>query len=205
MLTQFLLALAMPSYGAIGALISHYSYYAIFILLVLEAASFPVPSEVVLPAVGYFSARGMIDPFLGFVAVILGGVVGMGIDYAIAYFLGKEVVYKHLHLFHIKKKSLLAFDEWFVENGAFAVFVSRLLPIVRGLINFPAGFAEMPIKKFYFYSIAGTVIWDVLLMGFGYYALSVSNFYVVAVALVAFMVVLYLVYEYAMRRIRRKK
>jgi membrane protein DedA with SNARE-associated domain len=205
MLIQLLLAIMNFTNNPLTATIAQHGYISIFVLLVLEAASFPIPSEVVLPAVGYFAAKGTIDPVLGFAAAIVGGIVGMGIDYYIAYFFGKEVVYKHLHLFHIKKKNILAFDAWFARNGAFAVFVSRLLPIVRGLINFPAGFAEMSLKEFYFYSITGTVIWDVLLISFGYYALSVSNFYMVAAAMVAFTIVLYLVYEYAMRRIRGRK
>jgi membrane protein DedA with SNARE-associated domain len=202
-------ALLVPSmlaitYGTVNALISQYGYYAIFVMLVLVAA-FPLPSEVVLPAVGYFAARGVINPYLGFASALLGGIVGMSIDYYIAYFLGKEVVYKHLHFFHIKKENLLAFDAWFMRNGPFAVFISRVIPLVRELMNFPAGFAEMPIRKFYLYSISGTIIWDVLLMAFGYYALSLRNLYAVAAAVVIFAVVLYLIYAYGMRRIRRGK
>jgi len=191
-------------YSAINALVAAYGYYAIFFLMLLEAASFPVPSEIVLPAVGYFAAMGTLNLELGFAAALLGSVAGMIIDYYIAYILDKEVVYKHLHFFHIKKETLLAFDSWFAKNGAFAVFVSRLLPLVRALINFPAGFAQMPMKKFLFYSIAGTLIWNVLLVAFGYYALSIDNAYEISALIGAFAVVLYLVYSLAMKKIRRK-
>ncbi len=193
------------TYGAITALISQYGYYAIFALMLLEAAAFPVPSEVVLPAVGFLAANGTIDPAISFAAVIFGGIIGMAVDYYIAYFLGKDVVYRHLAFFRIREEQLNAFDEWFAANGAFAVFITRLIPLVRALINFPAGFAQMPIRKFLIYSIAGTLIWDALLIGFGYYALSLSNFYYVMAAIIAFALVLYLVYYFAMKRIGGRK
>lgn len=202
LLLQGLLGL---SYSTVTAVLAQYSYLAIFILLVLEAASLPIPSEVVLPAVGYFAATGQINLFLGFLVVILGGFVGMGIDYYVAYFFGKEVVYKHASKFHISKKKIQAFDAWFARNGAFAVFITRLMPVVRGLINFPAGFAGMPVRTFFSYSIIGTAMWDVLLIGFGYYALSITNAYIVAEALVIFTAVLYAVYYFGMRSIRRKR
>lgn len=202
MFSLLLPAFSTLTYGTISALISQYGYYAIFALMLLEAAAFPVPSEVVLPAVGFFAAKGTIDPLLSFSAVIIGGIIGMGVDYYIAYFLGKEVVYKHLGLFHISRERLAAFDDWFEANGSFAVFITRLIPVVRALINFPAGFAQMPAKKFFAYSIAGTLIWDVLLIAFGYYALSITSFPLVIASIFVFALALYLIYRFAMRRMR---
>lgn len=193
------------TYSTISGLIAAHGYISILILMTLESASFPVPSEVVLPAVGFFAAEGTVDPFFGFLAALLGGVIGMGIDYYIAYFLGKEIVYKHMHLFHIKKERMLAFEGWFAENGDFAVFVSRLVPVVRGLMSFPAGFAEMPVRKFFMYSIAGTVIWDAVLIGFGYYVNSVTDVRLISLALFVFAVALCAIYLMVIRRINKKK
>lgn len=202
---MFLLASALLGLsGSIGSFIGSYGYIAIFILMVLEAASLPIPSEVVLPAIGYLAATGSLNVFGGFAVVILGGVAGMLLDYYIAYFLEKDVVYKHLSLFHIKKKTIEDFDRWFAKNGNFAVFITRLLPIVRGFINFPAGFAKMDMKKFLLYSVAGTVIWDVLLIAFGYYALAVDSASTIIVAIAAFGIVLYIVYKVALGKIRNK-
>ncbi len=187
------------------AAVEHYGYLAIFIIMTLESASFPIPSEVVLPAVGFLASAGTIELRLGFLAALLGGVAGMGIDYYVAYFFERKVVYKHLHLFHIKRQRVERFDMWFNENAAFAVFVGRLLPVVRGLISFPAGFAGMPVMKFYAYSITGTVIWDVLLIGFGYYALSISNFYLLIAAIVIFTFAMYAIYHFAVKRLGRKQ
>lgn len=191
------------TYGSISALIGAYGYAAIFVLTVLEAA-IPIPSEVILPLVGYFGATGQINVFAGYFVAIVGSVIGMTIDYYIAYFLGKEVVYKHLHLFHIKRKSLETFDAWFEKNGRFTVFISRLIPLVRALINFPAGFAEMSVRDFILYSLAGSLIWSALLVGFGYYAhgLVVMNLLYLVIAIALFFVALYALYRIMMKRIR---
>lgn len=194
------------TYGSIDTIIAAYGYVAVFVLMALEAASLPIPSEVVLPLVGYFGAMGRINPIGGFAAAILGGVVGMAVDYYIAYFLGKEVVYKHLHLFHIKRRTVEAFDAWFAKNGRFTVFISRLIPVVRGLINFPAGFAEMRLKDFFFYSILGSAVWTALLMGFGYYAqgLVMTHVYYLTIILALFFIALYSLYGFVMKKIMRE-
>jgi membrane protein DedA with SNARE-associated domain len=192
------------TYASVSALIGEYGYIAIFVLTVLEAAV-SLPSEVILPLVGYFGATGQINVYAGFGIAILGSTIGMIIDYYAAYFLGKEVVYRHLHLFHIKRKSLETFEAWFKKNGRFTVFISRLIPLVRALINFPAGFAEMPIVDFVLYSVAGSIIWSAMLVGFGYYAHGlVRNLYYLMVALALFFVALYALYRIMVKRILRE-
>ena len=145
------------TYASVSAFIGTYGYIAIFALTAAEAA-LPIPSEVILPLVGYFGAIGEISVFVGFAVAILGSLVGMVADYYVAYFLEKDVVYKHLRLFHMKRSSVEAFDAWFAKNGKLTVFVSRLIPLVRALINFPAGFAKMRVREFLLYSLAGTII-----------------------------------------------
>ncbi len=192
------------TYASVGALIGEYGYIAIFVLTVLEAAV-ALPSEVILPLVGYLGATGQINVYAGFGVAILGSTIGMIVDYYVAYFLGKEVVYRHLHLFHIKRKSLEAFEAWFKRNGRFTVFISRLIPVVRAVINFPAGFGEMPIVDFILYSLAGSIIWSAMLVGFGYYAHGlVWNLYYLMVVLALFFVVLYALYRIMMKRIMKE-
>lgn len=191
------------------SIIAKYGYEALFALLVLEAASLPIPSEVILPVTGYLILQGLLNPFIAFAAIILGGLVGMAIDYYIAYLVGKDIVYRHLSLFHIKRERLEAFDKWFARNGPFTVFVARLMPVVRGLVNFPAGFAMMDQKKFYAYSLIGTVLWDILLMSFGYYfskyLLSSKNLATflagLGLGLGLFALALFAIFKYGMKRI----
>lgn len=185
--------------SAMTGFVYGYGYLALFILMVLESAALPIPSEIVLPLGGLLAAKGVLNVYLVFAVVLVAGFIGMAIDYYIAYFLGKEVVYKRLQQFHIKKEDLDAFDRWFEKNGGFTVFIARMLPEVRALVSFPAGFAFMPKKKFFAYSMVGTAIWDFSLITFGYYALNANNAYVVMISVAIFAIVLYTIFRLAMR------
>jgi Uncharacterized membrane-associated protein len=171
--------------------------------MILESASMPIPSELLLPATGYFAAKGVLNIYIALVVIYVSSFIGMAINYYIAYLLGKDLVYKHLHWFRIKKEDVEAFERWFDKNGPFTVFISRLLPIVRGFINFPAGFALMNQKKFYTYSMAGTIIWDTALVMFGYYGLAANSITNVLIAIGVFGVVLYIIYRVAINNIRK--
>lgn len=200
---SFILSLITNSSNAISAFIKSYGYEAIFVLMALESSSLPVPSEVILPLVGLFASRHILSFYLALVVGLLGSILGALVDYAIGYIIGKDVIYKHLRLFHLKKESLDNFDKWFEKNGLAAVFLTRLVPIARTIINFPAGFAKMNLKEFLAYSIAGMVIWDVVLMAFGYYLLSSSSAVVVLASVGVFAILLYVIYRYTMGRLKR--
>ena len=185
-------------------MVSAYGYAAVFILMLLEAASFPVPSEVVLPLAGYLASKAVLSFYLALTAATIGSMVGSIIDYAIGYYLGKEVVYKHLGLFRIKKRTLDNFDAWFDKHGLAAVFLTRFIPVLRTIINFPAGFAKMDLKKFLAYTFAGSLIWNIVLMTFGFYLLSARSAEGVLAAIAVFAIALYVVYRFAASRMRRK-
>lgn len=187
------------SYALLSSFISHYGYAAIFGLMALEGSSLPIPSEVVLPLAGLFAAKGILNLPFAFLAALLGSIVGLGVDYYIGYYLGKDVVYKHLKAFHIKKESLDAFDEWFARNGFAAVFLSRFIPLLRTLMSFPAGFARMPQRRFFAYSITGCIIYDFVLIYFGYKALSSSSAVVILASIGVFAIALYALYHYSLK------
>ncbi len=189
--------------GSLTTFLGSYGYLAIFILMTLEAAALPIPSEVILPVIGLLAAEGTFSFPIALAVVLAAGTVGMFIDYYIAYFFGKDVVYKHLEFFHIRRESLDHFDEAFVRNGKFAVFITRMIPLVRALINFPAGFAMMNKKTFLVYSVGGALIWDTILMAFGYYGLASSNVYVVMTGIATFAIALYVVYKVGISKIKK--
>jgi membrane protein DedA with SNARE-associated domain len=191
------------SAAVVQTLITHYGYLAIFILMVLESASLPIPSEVLLPLSGYLSYTGTFNFCIAFGVLMLGSIIGMAIAYGIGYYLGKDVIYKHLRLFHIKEKSLKDFDAWFERNGIAAVFLSRFIPEIRALMSFPAGFAKMPLKEFFAYSIAGAFIWNLVLMLFGFYLLSAHSAVIIMASIGIFAVALYVIYKIAIRHIKR--
>lgn len=203
-IVSFLLSLISNSSNAIALFIKSYGYGAIFILMALESSSLPVPSEVVLPLAGLFVAQHLLRSFwITFAVAIAGSMLGSFVDYAIGYVIGKDLVYKHLKLFHLKKESLDNFDAWFAKNGLAAIFLTRLVPIVRTVINFPAGFAKMKLKEFIAYSLAGMFIWDLVLMTFGYYLLSSKSAVIVMASVGVFAILLYVVYRLAMRRMKK--
>jgi membrane protein DedA with SNARE-associated domain len=204
MFIPILSGLLANSSAIIQSLVVSYGYLAIFVLMVLESASLPIPSEVLLPLGGYLAAKGSLSFWPTFAVVMLGAFVGNAIAYAIGYYLGKDVIYKHLQLFRIKKKSLDQFDAWFDSNGFAAVFLSRLIPEVRALMSFPAGFAEMPLKEFFFYSMIGAAIWNLVLMLFGFYLLSADSAVIVMASIGVFAIALYVIYKIAMRRMKKK-
>lgn len=193
------------TYAAIRAFFITYRYIALFILMTLEYASFPIPSEVVLPLAGFLSSAGLLNVYVSLGVVLVAGLIGMSIDYIVAYYLGRKILYGHLHLFHINKESFHNFEVWFEANGSFAVFVARLIPIVRALISLPAGFAAMDLKRFFVYSFFGSLIWDVALLSFGYYALGANNIYIVTTSIATFAIVIYAIYYLFIKSIKRKR
>lgn len=193
------------SAAIITSFIQSYGYIAIIILMTLEGTSLPVPSEVIAPTAGYLAAQGILNPYLAFLAVLIGNTFGMIIAYAIGYLVGKKVVYKHLRFFHIKQETLDSFDAWFARNGTFAVFITRMIPEIRGLISFPAGFAKMSFPKFLFWSVLGSAIWDAVLVAFGYYLHAASNIVWIMGAIALFIIVLYLIYTRFMKSMRKHR
>ena len=204
-----LLALTTNGIGSAAATfattwVKAYGYAGIFALMLMEAASLPIPSEVVLPVAGYLVSKGVLNFYLVLTVATLGSMIGSIIDYAVGYYLGKAVVYKHLQLFHIKKHDLDNFDAWFEKNGLAAVFLTRFIPILRTIINFPAGFAKMGLKKFLAYTFAGSLIWNVALLSFGSQVLSAKNISVIFTAVAVFAIILYVIYRYAASSMRKK-
>ncbi|MGC8479717.1 MAG: DedA family protein [Candidatus Micrarchaeia archaeon] len=185
------------------AILNKYGYLAIFILMILESASLPIPSEVILPIAGVIAFQGVLNFYLILVVATLAGIIGITIDYYIAYLLSKDLFYKHLKFFRVKKETLDNFDAWFNRNGVAAVFFMRMVPVLRGLISFPAGFSGMNKKKFYLYSILGSLVWDVLLLSFGFYALGTSNVATAIILMSILAVGLYLIYTIVNKKLKK--
>lgn len=192
------------TYAGISAFVSSYGYVAVFVLMLLESIGVPIPSEILLPITGHLIYTGTFNPIYAFIIVLASSMLGIAIDYYVAYFLGKEVIYRHLSFFRLRRESMESFERWFKENGAFAAFIGRFIPEIRALISLPAGLAMMPQRKFFVYSFIGAAVWDAALMAFGYYALSTNNVVYEAAAIAAFAIVLYLVYRHFTKRILKK-
>ncbi len=196
--------LSIFSGTALSGIVGKYGYLAILILMILESASLPIPSEILLPVAGVFAAQGVLNFYLVLIVATVAGVIGISIDYFIAYFISKDVFYKHLGLFKIKKETLENFDNWFNRNGVAAVFTMRMVPVLRGLISFPAGFSGMNKKQFYLYSILGSLIWDILLVSFGFYALNGKSISTIMIMIAVLAIALYVVYLVVMKKFKKR-
>ncbi|MEM0149843.1 MAG: DedA family protein [Candidatus Micrarchaeaceae archaeon] len=193
--------LVSGSASIIAQFIHAYGYAALFIAMALESSSLPVPSEVVMPLAGALAHSGFFNFWFAFLAALAGSILGLAVDYYVGYFIGKDIVYKHLRRFHISKEKLDSFDRWFERNGVAAVFITRLIPVLRTIMSFPAGFSRMDKKQFFTYSIAGAFIWNLVLMLFGFYISTYANNVVILMAGIGvFALLLYVLYREALKR-----
>jgi membrane protein DedA with SNARE-associated domain len=135
---------------------------AIFILMTLESACLPVPSEAIMLFAGSSVAAGDLS-LVGVVAAgVLGNLVGSWIAYAIGYYGRLDLLEKN-RLIHVSPRHLKWADDWFQRYGSATVFFSRMLPIVRTFISLPAGVAKMPFWRFTVFTLLGCVPWVLML------------------------------------------
>jgi membrane protein DedA with SNARE-associated domain len=155
--------------NAIAGTINSLGYFGVFGLMLLEATSLPVPSEVVLPFAGYLVSTGRLEFWLTVALATLAGVLGALIDYYIGRFLGTKTISNYGSRFFISAEQMKKVELLFEKHGARIVFASRLLPGVRTLISFPAGSARMDLAKFTFYTALGCFGFNALLVYAGDY------------------------------------
>ncbi len=138
--------------------IGSYGLAAVFILMILESACIPVPSEAIMLYGGFLVARGEQALFAIVAAGVLGNLVGSWIAYWVGYAKGREWALR-FHWLHITEKRLDVADRWFARWGSWAVLLSRCLPIVRTFISLPAGVARMPFWRFTVLTVIGCLPW----------------------------------------------
>ena len=162
----------------IRVFIEDYGYLAVFLLMVVESACIPVPSEVTMLFGGaaanatFAASLPGSPPHLNFLLIGLMGTLGNLVGSWIAYWVGKTggrpLVERWGRFIFLRPHELDRAEAWFADHGDAAVFVSRLLPIVRTFISLPAGVARMPFGKFSVYTFAGCLPWTFALAGAGY-------------------------------------
>ncbi|HEV51207.1 MAG TPA: DedA family protein [Thermoprotei archaeon] len=135
-------------------------YIGLIVLMTMESASLPVPSEVILPLEGYLVYQGRTDFWLAFVASLAGSIIGSAVDYALGLKLGKSVTKLPL----INERSLKTATDWFQRRGPIVVLLARFVIGLRALISIPAGMFAMSKKKFLAYTLAGSAIWNASLI-----------------------------------------
>ncbi|OGZ58692.1 MAG: hypothetical protein A3F94_00720 [Candidatus Spechtbacteria bacterium RIFCSPLOWO2_12_FULL_38_22] len=145
-------------------------YLGVTVLMVLESANIPIPSEIIMPFSGFLVTRGIFVLWLLIVVGALGNLVGSLLSYYLGVYGGRKFLEKYGRFIFIHKRDIELADKLFARWGSSVVFFSRILPIVRTFISFPAGIARMNIWKFSFYTLAGSLIWSALLAYVGFWA-----------------------------------
>jgi len=139
----------------------------VFVLMVLESACIPVPSEATMLFAGFNVADGEYSLFAAVAVGSVANLVGSWAAYALGYYGRVDILEKHGAKLHVKKKHLDWADRWFERHGAATVFFTRMLPIVRTFISLPAGVARMPFWKFTVLTLAGCIPWVLMLTFIG--------------------------------------
>ncbi|MBU6362898.1 MAG: DedA family protein [Acidobacteria bacterium] len=142
--------------------VGSYGVWAVFLLMVLESACIPVPSEAIMVFGGFLAGQGKVGFWPVVIAGVAGNLVGSWIAYWVGATKGREWALKW-HWLHITPARLDAADRWFVKYGDWAVLVSRCLPIIRTFISLPAGVARMPFWRFSILTLIGCIPWCLLL------------------------------------------
>lgn len=145
--------------GIIVATISLLGYSGIVLLMAIESACIPLPSEIIMPFSGYLVSRGEMNLWLVGLAGAFGCVLGSLVAYWFGRRGGRPLIEKYGRYVLVSRHDLDMADRWFANHGEIIVFVSRLLPAIRTFIAFPAGVARMNLKRFVIYTFAGSLPW----------------------------------------------
>ena len=158
----------------ITSLLGNLNYGTVFFLMMLESTVIPVPSELVVSPAAYHAAGGNMNIWLVILFSTLGADHGATINYVVAYFVGRPVVYKFAnsklgHLCLLNQQKVEKSEKYFYDHGMVATITGRLIPGIRHLISIPAGLAKMPYLWFLLYTTLGAGVWNCILAALGWY------------------------------------
>jgi membrane protein DedA with SNARE-associated domain len=156
------------------------NYFTIALLMAIESTFLPLPSEIVIPFAAYKAGQGDLNIFIVVLMGTIGALTGSLINYTLAYYLGRPIVYKFAgsrlgKVFLLSEEKIKNAEEYFIKNGKTSTFIGRLVPGVRHLISIPAGLAKMNLRDFMLYTFIGAGIWNIILAIIGYYLYAVRE------------------------------
>ena len=161
--------------------LDHLNYWTVMLFMTIESSFIPFPSEAVVPPAAWKAAvTGDMNVVLVVVFATLGALIGAFINYYLAVWLGRPIVYKFAnsrigHMCLIDEAKVQKAEKYFDEHGAISTFVGRLVPAVRQLISIPAGIARMSLGRFVLYTSLGAGVWNAILAALGYYMASIPG------------------------------
>jgi len=147
-------------------------YEGIFLAALLETIIPPIPTLAIFPTAGFLASQQGVT-LLGLIPMIILGAIGATIGtsaiYLIALKLGRVVLLRYLNYVKVSEKKLTRVEIWFEKYGDKAVFLGRMIPVMREMISVPAGLLKMKIPKFVLYTFAGSCVWSTGTILSGYY------------------------------------
>lgn len=159
-------------------LLSNLTYPNILLLMLLESTVIPVPSELVVAPAAYHAASGQLNVFLVVLFATIGAGIGATINYVVALYVGRPVIYKFANskwgkMCLLTEEKVKKSEQYFDNHGIAATLTGRLIPGIRHLISIPAGLARMNYWKFLLYTLLGAGAWHTILAALGWYLHSV--------------------------------
>lgn len=162
------------------------NYGTVTLLMTIESSFIPFPSEVIVPPAAYQACNSdnealyktdskVVNVIFIILFATLGALAGALINYYLAFFLGRPIVYwfadsKVGHLLLLDSDKVKKAEDYFIENGNSSTLIGRLIPAIRQLISIPAGLAKMNIGKFILFTTLGASLWNTILAFLGYFA-----------------------------------
>lgn len=143
--------------------LSTLGYFGIVLLMAIESACIPLPSEVIMPFSGFLVAKGTFTLWGAALAGAVGCTIGSAVAYVVGAVGGRRLALRYGKFILVTEHDIDVADRWFDRFGEATVFFTRLMPVVRTFISLPAGIARMPFMRFIIYSFVGSLIWSALL------------------------------------------
>jgi membrane protein DedA with SNARE-associated domain len=202
-----------------STVLDQWGYWAVGLLMAAESTVLPIPSEVIIPPAAYKAWSGNGLEFLGtrysgwtaeIILVITGAFgswLGAALMYGVARCAGRPLVLRYGKYFFISAEKIEGAERWAAHYGAFGIFASRLLPVVRHLIGIPAGIVRLNFWKYSLYTLAGASAWTAVLAWLGVKVggqISKGEMHKVTFWLVGFLVVVGALYYFLVHRHMRK-
>lgn len=156
---------------------AHLNYGTVALLMTVESSFIPFPSELVVPPAAYKALQpdSGLNIALLVVAATIGALLGAFINYYLAKFLGRPIIYKFAdsrvgHFFLLDGEKVAKAEQFFRDHGAISTLVGRFIPVIRQLISIPAGIAGMKLLPFTVFTAIGAITWNIILAVLGYVA-----------------------------------
>ncbi|MBC2122537.1 DedA family protein [Listeria marthii] len=155
----------------ITSIMADFGYIGIFLLIMVENLFPPIPSEIILTFGGFMTTVSSLNVVMVIIVATLGSIVGAILLYKVASYFGKErltkIVLKYGRILRLKESDIERAESFFLKYGSWAVFLCRMIPLIRSLISIPAGMTKMKMSRFLILTTAGSLLWNTVLIGLG--------------------------------------